>query len=449
MLPAVLPFMTRIADAAAIVLAGWLALHLRRLMDLPFSLPPDLTWYWAMIVLGALLNTLFSGSVHRSWRGADLPQMLGRVVGKWLLVQALLLLGLFVFKTTQDVSRIWFVVWGASSILALVVSRLMIYAGLRSLRKRGYNQKRVVLVGEGPLAEELQQRVIKAGWSGYVIESVIAQPAAESLERLATSTVDEVWLALPLGNESVLREVLYVLRHSTAVIRFVPDLFTLRLINHGVSEVLGLSMYDLAASPMVGMNQVVKWVEDKVVASVLLLLLSPLMLVIALGVKITSPGPVFFRQARHGLGGRPIYVLKFRSMVAHEEQPGQVTQATRGDARITPLGAFLRKTSLDELPQFFNVLMGDMSVVGPRPHALAHNEHYKNLVQDYMQRHRVKPGITGWAQVNGFRGETDTLDKMQQRVEYDLYYIENWSLWLDLKIILLTAFKGFVNKNAY
>ncbi len=168
-----------------------------------------------------------------------------------------------------------------------------------------------------------------------------------------------------------------------------------------------------------------------------------------MGVKFSSPGPVLFRQKRQGWDGRHFTVYKFRSMVVHREGSGQLTQASKGDARVTPLGAFLRRTSLDELPQFFNVLQGTMSIVGPRPHAIEHNEQYKDLVDDYMLRHKVKPGITGWAQINGWRGETDTIEKMRKRVEYDLYYIENWSLWFDLRIILLTVFKGFIDRNAY
>jgi putative colanic acid biosynthesis UDP-glucose lipid carrier transferase len=170
---------------------------------------------------------------------------------------------------------------------------------------------------------------------------------------------------------------------------------------------------------------------------------------IAIGVKLTAPGPVLFKQLRHGWDGKPVKVYKFRTMVVHSEEGGQVTQACKGDSRITPFGAFLRRTSLDELPQFFNVLQGRMSIVGPRPHAIAHNEEYKDQIDEYMLRHKVKPGITGWAQVNGWRGETDTLEKMQKRVEYDLYYIDHWSLWFDLKIIFITLFKGFVGKNAY
>ncbi|MDH5184914.1 MAG: exopolysaccharide biosynthesis polyprenyl glycosylphosphotransferase, partial [Gammaproteobacteria bacterium] len=177
--------------------------------------------------------------------------------------------------------------------------------------------------------------------------------------------------------------------------------------------------------------------------------ISPLLLFIAISIKLSSKGPVFFKQMRHGWDGRIIKVYKFRSMKVHQEFDGTVTQAIKRDPRITKIGAFLRRTSLDELPQFYNVLQGRMSIVGPRPHAVAHNEHYKEVVDQYMLRHKVKPGITGWAQVNGWRGETDTVEKMQKRVEFDLFYIENWSFWFDLKIIFLTVFKGFVDKNAY
>src|SRR5690606_29802481 len=206
---------------------------------------------------------------------------------------------------------------------------------------------------------------------------------------------------------------------------------------------------DLSCSPMGGPARVFKRTEDILIGGLISLLILPVCLAIAIAIKATSPGPVVFKQYRTGINGKKFKVYKFRSMVVHQENGDGVTQATKNDARITPIGAFLRRTSLDELPQFFNVLQGRMSLVGPRPHALAHNDYYKDLVESYMQRHKVKPGITGWAQVNGYRGETDTLDKMQKRVEYDLWYIDNWSLWLDVKIIFMTVFKGFINKNAY
>ncbi|HCU3191907.1 TPA: undecaprenyl-phosphate glucose phosphotransferase, partial [Escherichia coli] len=213
-------------------------------------------------------------------------------------------------------------------------------------------------------------------------------------------------------------------------------------------EINGVPVVPLYESPLSGINMVFKRLEDIIVSLSILIVISPVLLIIACAVKFTSPGPVIFRQIRYGMDGKSIKVWKFRSMTVMEND-NNVTQATKHDLRVTKVGKFLRRTSLDELPQFFNVLFGQMSVVGPRPHAVSHNEQYRTLIKGYMLRHKVKPGITGLAQVNGWRGETDTLDKMQKRVEYDLLYIRNWSIWLDLKIIFLTIFKGFVNKSAY
>ena len=212
-----------------------------------------------------------------------------------------------------------------------------------------------------------------------------------------------------------------------------------------IGSVQALSVYD---TPFQGASDLLKRAEDIVLSSIILLMLTLPMLCIAAAVKLTSPGPVIFKQKRYGLDGKQILVYKFRSMKVQDNGP-TVKQATKNDPRITKLGAFLRRTSLDELPQFINVLQGRMSIVGPRPHAVAHNEEYRKLIKGYMLRHKVRPGITGWAQVNGLRGETETINKMVKRVEYDLDYIHRWSVWLDLKIIFMTVFNGFINKNAY
>jgi putative colanic acid biosysnthesis UDP-glucose lipid carrier transferase len=206
-----------------------------------------------------------------------------------------------------------------------------------------------------------------------------------------------------------------------------------------------VSIYD---SPFRGVNGWIKRAEDLVLGSIIVTLITPVLLAVAIAVKLSSPGPVFFRQRRYGLNGREIRILKFRSMTVSEDGP-TVQQATKNDQRVTPLGRFLRRTSLDELPQFLQVITGEMSIVGPRPHAVAHNEQYRALIHGYMLRHKVKPGITGWAQVNGYRGETDVVDKMSRRVEHDLEYIQNWNLLLDLKIIWMTVFGSMVRKNAY
>ena len=252
-----------------------------------------------------------------------------------------------------------------------------------------------------------------------------------------------------MSESAQISRIIELLRHSTAEIKFVPDLFGFELLNHSVERVAGLSVINLRNNPFDGEMRLLKAIEDRVLAFLILILISPVLLFVALGVKLSSPGPVLFKQKRHGRDGEVIEVWKFRSMKVHAEEAGKVTQATKGDSRVTKFGAFIRRTSLDELPQFFNVLQGRMSIIGPRPHAIAHNDHYKSIVQDYMQRHRMKPGISGWAQVNGLRGETDTLEKMRMRVEYDLHYMQNWSLWLDLKIIAMSILKGFVAKTAY
>ncbi|MBE9490370.1 MAG: exopolysaccharide biosynthesis polyprenyl glycosylphosphotransferase, partial [Bacteroidetes bacterium] len=238
-------------------------------------------------------------------------------------------------------------------------------------------------------------------------------------------------------------------KDSTITIRYVPDIFGFRLLNHSVNEVAGIPVINISSSPMVGINRLLKAIEDRFLALLIIILISPLLVIIALSIRLTTKGPALFKQMRHGWDGKPIKVYKFRTMVVHKEEGGLVTQAKINDTRITKIGAFLRKTSLDELPQFFNVLQGRMSIVGPRPHPISLNENYKDLVDNYMKRHKVKPGITGWAQINGFRGETDTLDKMKKRIEYDLFYIENWSIWFDFKIIIKTILHGFIHKNAY
>ena len=438
------PYIVRFADALMILFAGGLALQARLLVQVPVEFPGDLTGYYGMVSIAAILFAALPAEVYRSWRGAQVPAMLAGVAGRWIGIVALILLWLFVFKASHDFSRIWFMFWSISALLLLWVERLCIYLALRALRRSGFNLRHVALVGAGPAAENLKHRLASSAWSGYTIALAISGTDEGSLSRLSETAVDEVWLALPLSNEAAIKDALHALRHSTASIRFVPDLFTLRLINHGVTDVLGVPMYDLSITPMTGLNQLVKWLEDKVLSSLILLLISPLMILLALGVKLTSPGPVFYRQERVGLNNKPFHMLKFRSMPVDTERSGVQWGGSAAKA-TTAFGQFIRKTSLDELPQFLNVLKGDMSIVGPRPERPMFVEQFKEEIPDYMKKHMVKAGITGWAQVHGWRGDTD----LKTRIEYDLYYIENWSLWLDLKIIVMTVFKGFVNKNAY
>ncbi|WP_232756731.1 undecaprenyl-phosphate glucose phosphotransferase [Thauera phenolivorans] len=405
---------------------------------------------WACLVVGSL----FVMGAYGSWRGQPFLRHVSGVVGGWLLAAALLTMLGFLLKTSESYSRLWFMYTMAISAGLGSGLRLLGFLALRRARRAGRNLKQVVVVGPASrkglrLPPELALRE-----HGYAIAEVLDCSDSPDWVTKLPDQVDatgahEVWLMLPLSEGALIQSAVYGLRHHVVSIRFMPQLDDLPLLNHRVSHVAGAYSIDLSVSPMDGAARVVKRAEDLIVGTLIALLILPVCALIAIAIKATSPGPVLFKQHRTGISGKRFKVYKFRSMVVHQESDGHVTQARKGDARITPIGAFLRRTSLDELPQFFNVLQGRMSIVGPRPHALAHNEYYKDLVESYMQRHKVKPGITGWAQVNGLRGETDTLEKMKARVEHDLWYIDNWSLWLDLKIIFLTVFKGFVNPNAY
>jgi putative colanic acid biosynthesis UDP-glucose lipid carrier transferase len=265
---------------------------------------------------------------------------------------------------------------------------------------------------------------------------------------IRTHGIREVFITLPLGSQPRIVQLLESVQGTTASLYFVPDVFGISIIQGRLQDMNGVPVVGICETPFTGTNELVKRVSDIVLATLILVLISPVLLALAIGVKLSSPGPVIFRQKRNGLDGEEIIVYKFRSMTAQDNGP-VVRQATKNDPRVTPFGAFLRRTSLDELPQFFNVLQGRMSIVGPRPHAVAHNEEYRRIIKAYMVRHKVKPGITGWAQVNGHRGETDTIEKMQARVEYDLEYLRNWSLGLDLQIIVRTIRLVFFDRNAY
>jgi len=260
--------------------------------------------------------------------------------------------------------------------------------------------------------------------------------------------VQLIYLSLPMASQPRIKELLDTLKDTTASVYFVPDMFVTDLIQGRTDSVCGMPVISVCETPFRGPAGLLKRASDIVLASLILLLLTPVLLAVGLAVKLGSPGPVIFRQRRYGLDGQEIVVYKFRSMRVMDDGD-TIRQASRNDDRVTPIGAFLRRTSLDELPQFINVLQGRMSIVGPRPHAVAHNEFYRSLIKSYMVRHKVKPGITGWAQVNGYRGETDSLEKMEGRIRYDLDYLRNWSLRLDLYIIFRTIKLVFRDSSAY
>ena len=273
-------------------------------------------------------------------------------------------------------------------------------------------------------------------------------PVDSAAEFVKANRIEAVFIALPMAAQPRLLKLLDEIKDTTASVYFVPDIFITDLINARIDDINGMPVMAVCESPIVGLSAVFKRAFDLCVASLMLLLLAPVMGLVALGIKAGSPGPILFRQRRYGLDGRQIVVWKFRSMTVAED--GEVVrQVTRNDQRVTPLGGFLRRTSLDELPQLFNVVGGSMSLVGPRPHAVSHNEQYRGLIKGYMVRHKVKPGITGWAQVNGFRGETDSVDKMRRRIEHDIEYLRRWSPGFDVLILLKTALIVFRRTNAY
>lgn len=407
-----------------------------------------------MALLLVLINSALGG--YERWRITRISSLLARQLMVWVLVALLVAAVVFVTHASEHYSRLWVGLALLVSFGLAAAGRIVIQLLLRQARRMGRSLRSVFLVGPGRNVLKVGHGMRNAPEEGYCIAGVqrlnngLNEASLLSLaRRVAASGAQEVWICVPLEMGPAVRAIFQALRHHTVEVRFIPEFRDMQLLNHRTSEVAGQFAFDLSVTPMKGLAHLVKRLEDIVLGGLISLLILPVCVVIALCIKLSSPGPVLFKQYRTGANGKVFKVYKFRSMKVHQEQDGAVTQASRFDNRCTRIGAFLRRTSLDELPQFYNVLQGRMSIVGPRPHALAHNEYYKDLVESYMKRHKVKPGITGWAQVNGFRGETDTIDKMEGRVEHDLWYIDNWSLWLDVRIIFWTIFKGFINKNAY
>lgn len=439
-------------DVFSIFVGGWLA-HFLRFGS--FQLHERYVLALICIALLVLVINSMSDSYKR-WRITPIYHMLAKLLLVWLAVGITAASLIYFAHAAERYSRLWIGLTLVASFLMAGGARLLVQLGLRHVRLRGGARRPVFLIGPSQNVLDVAKGIRSASWEGHTIAGVerIKSPLNSVCidriaRRISESNAREVWICVPFEMGETVRGLFHALRNHTAEVRFIPAFQDMHLLNHRMSEVAGHYAIDLSVSPMSGMSRFIKRSEDIVIGSLISLLILPVCVAIALAIKFTSPGPILFKQYREGSNGRHFKVYKFRSMHVHNENDGQVTQAKKNDSRITKIGAFLRRTSLDELPQFFNVLQGRMSIVGPRPHALAHNEQYKELVESYMRRHKVKPGITGWAQVNGLRGETDTLQKMQRRVEYDLWYIDNWSLWLDLKIIVMTIFKGFINKNAY
>ncbi|HEX3140297.1 MAG TPA: undecaprenyl-phosphate glucose phosphotransferase [Rhizobacter sp.] len=386
------------------------------------------------------------------------------IVSSWMVLIGVLLLCGYVTRSIsyfeQNALIAWMFITPAAQWGAVWVGRQIVLrqAALPEARRRA------IVVGAGPLGVKVARALTTSegkgvDFAGYFddradarVDGLAMEQVLGGLKDVATfirqHAVREVFITLPLGSQPRIVELLEQMQDTTASLFFVPDVFGISIIQGRLQDMNGLPVVGICETPFTGTNELVKRVSDVVLAAIILVCISPLLLAIAIGVKLSSPGPILFRQRRTGLDGEDINVYKFRSMTV-QDNGSVVRQATKNDARVTPFGAFIRKTSLDELPQFFNVLQGRMSIVGPRPHAVAHNEEYRRIVKAYMVRHKVKPGITGWAQVHGHRGETDTIEKMRARVEYDLEYLRNWSLGLDLQIIVRTIRLVFFDRNAY
>ena len=414
------------------------------------------------MALGILLLPLFG--VYDSWRGRSKWHLSLNIVFGWIIVQVCGLALMFLLHRTASISRIWCVSWTVMTATGLVASRLLVHAVLQRMRRAGRNLRTVAVVGAGAHRDSVIANIVKSPGAGFRAVGAFntrrgSEPDVPGLPSFAhlrefadwvrRERIEEVWIALPMSEERTVLRIIDEFSGDLVNLRFIPDVRGLAMFDRNVVDLIGAPAINLMASPMTPYALIQKAIFDRLFAAAVLIALLPLMSAIAVAVKSTSKGPVLFTQRRKGADGRVFRIYKFRSMSAHAEQPGVVRQATRGDPRITRVGAFLRRTSLDELPQFLNVLRGEMSVVGPRPHAIEHDDQYRSIVDGYIHRYRIKPGITGWAQVNGFRGETDRIEKMQGRVEHDLYYLRNWSFGLDMRIVLATVLKGLVHRNAY
>lgn len=435
--------LNRILDAALI----WLSL--KALCQIYPIDPAQVDLYQYLGALSVVLYLLVANfrSVYRSARLESYAQIAQKIIGSWLIVAFLLIALAFLTKSSSVFSRFIIGSWLLLTPALLIAERISIYYALRLMRSQGSNTRTYIVLGNEENGRLLQHKISQTPWTGMLYLGS-TEDYQHLLERISEKHIDYVFITNAESNADLTRKTIAGLSDSTASVYIVPQLFLQNTFDAGWVTLGNTPMITVNDHPFYGSYWLLKKLEDLILGSMIFLLTLPAMMIIAITVKLSSKGPVLFKQRRYGLNGEVIQVLKFRTMRTMDDG-AVVIQASKDDPRITPIGRFLRRSSLDELPQFWNVLQGTMSIVGPRPHAIAHNEEYRLLVDGYMLRHKVKPGITGWAQVNGLRGETDTLDKMKSRINYDLYYINHWSLWLDLKIILMTVIGGFTGKTAY
>jgi putative colanic acid biosynthesis UDP-glucose lipid carrier transferase len=450
----------RLLDCILLFLSGWGAYYiwLER-----WDIDEDYRVALAIGLLAVIIIFEIVG-VYQPWRGQQRGDV-ARVFRAWTfsLLSVAAVVALVRMQIGFGSSYRWIATWGALGFLGMMGARLLVFGFLRSMTARGLCQSRIVMVGLNPMAIASSKQVNESPWAGlrvvgYVDDRPLPRfpvgdfnlPRLGGLKDIAgvvsKHSVSEVWVAFPFGGEARAEQVVHELRHLPVSIRLVIDCFAFKMSKFlNLNEVAGIPTLDISVSPLHGVNRYIKEIEDRGLALLILLLISPLMVLIAMGVKLSSRGPVFYRQVRVGWNNRSFTMLKFRSMPVDAESKSGPVWAKPNEQRATRFGAFLRKTSLDELPQLINVLWGNMSLVGPRPERPDFVEIFKDQIPNYMKKHMVKAGITGWAQVNGWRGDTD----LNQRIEHDLYYIQNWSVWFDLEIAMRTLVHGFINKNAY
>jgi putative colanic acid biosynthesis UDP-glucose lipid carrier transferase len=452
----VVAFFKRLLDPFMIwgllVLIAWL-------YDEPFT-----GYYLLLMIITFFISSYIyeQTNIYRTWRnGRLLAYISDTLIGWGIIITILIFLG-YATKLSYRYSEQVIITWFILTPVALITSHLIVRNIAANLRSGG-EMRSVVIVGANDTGLKISTRITDYPYllmdvrgffddrdesrNSATIPSLLGR-VSDVADFVRANNVKMIFISLPMSAQPRIRALLDDLHDTTASIYFLPDVYIFELMQARFDNIAGIPVVAICESPFLGVDNVIKNFSDFVLALLILILLSPLMLGIALAVKLTSPGPVIFKQRRYGLNGEEIIVYKFRSMTVAEDGE-QIVQAHKNDLRLTKIGSFLRRTSLDELPQFINVLQGRMSIVGPRPHAVAHNELYRKLIKGYMLRHKVKPGITGWAQVNGLRGETEVLEKMQARIEHDLNYLQNWSIWLDLWIMIRTVWVVLRRDNAY
>ena len=422
------------------------------------------SYYLVLVIITFFISTYIYERIliYRNWRRGRLLAYMRDTVFGWLIIVTILVFLGYATKFQNQFSEKVLLTWFIVTPLILIISHITVRSIIANWYTKG-KLRSTIVIGANETSLEFIKHVadlpfLLINYHGFFDERDNSRIAGDFGPHLGGLTdvipyihkhnVEMIFISLPMSSQPRIQKLMDELPDTTTSIYFLPDIYIFDLMQARFDYVGDIPVVAMNESPFVGIDGVVKSASDFILALVILILLLPFMLCIALAVKVTSPGPIIFKQRRYGLNGEEIVVYKFRSMTVAEDGPN-VVQAKKNDQRFTKIGAFLRRTSLDELPQFINVLQGRMSIVGPRPHAVAHNELYRKLIKGYMLRHKAKPGITGWAQVNGWRGETEELDKMKGRIEHDLYYLKNWSIWLDLWIILRTIWTVIRKDNAH